>query len=336
MAINKLSDGIASVNDETSAYLAQMSAAKAEDESGQIVRITVDQKLKDGVEIGGISIGAQRTPFFAPESEKTSVTVQQTQKSGAVVGSVTVDGDTTVLYAPSQSTVSVSPTLTTGAEIGSITVNGTKSTLYAPQGGGGEGGSVVTVDQKLTSGTEIGGITVDGTRTALYAPKSGGGGDSSPETELLEEVRLTETASIINVGVDDGTYLYDKFYIEGAFYKNNSTAAAATNVNVYLTAGTNEKQIGGGMSLNTSADTYFAAQGEKMYDGKWTILMKTGNSSTAVPTGGGTAVGNFSWQTKTNADSNAPSRPTSISLRCSSGAFGTGTTLRFYGNTASA
>ena len=193
----------------------------------------------------------------------------------------------------------------------------------------------------MTTGTEIAGITVDGTRTAIYAPASSGGGgqtvvvDGGAELNLLESITLSQAASIINVNVESGKHIHDKFYIEALFEKNNPTSSSATNVNIALgTSANNKKAVSYNNALNTNDDTYFVAYGQRGPEGKWIVYAKTGNSFNALPNGAGVGVGNFNIQANGGYGQDVVAEPTVLQINASSGSFGVDTIVKVYANLA--
>ena len=70
-------------------WLEQACRSFAEDESGQRVTISADQVLTEGVEIGGISIGANRVAFYAPGNDVgDKVTVTPIVESGTRIANI--------------------------------------------------------------------------------------------------------------------------------------------------------------------------------------------------------------------------------------------------------
>lgn len=179
----------------------------ARDDDGNIVTVSVDQVVKTGTEIGGITIGATRTPLYAPAveiPEATKVTVTPLTSTGTKIANIKVDNTLHSLYAPAGEQVTVTPALANGVKIGTIQVGNNTQTLYAPEivddGSGGTVDISGKLDAPATPGTSGQVLATNGQGTTYWTNNGSGSGSSVSVTS-----RLSSGTNIASITVDGKT-----------------------------------------------------------------------------------------------------------------------------------
>ena len=289
------------VDDVVSAYYAQgQGGGGAQDDQGNPVTVSADQVLTSGTEIGGITIGSNRTAFYAPSGSNVSVNNRQTE--GVPIADITVDGQTKTLYAPV-------------GEGGDVTIEG----------------DTVTVTPLINTGTAIATITVNNNPSTLYAPANSGGGSSSGGSSILPLISTQTYNEAFSNAIFNNLSINDSFYIEGILYK--TTSSPATKVSLWGSDGSNgEKVLVSSLSVSTSANTYFSIYGKKVTeDGKWVCWARTATSPTASPSSSGTAVGGSSWHAFTGWNNDIGNIISYLRLGTSEGSYGYNTQISVYG-----
>lgn len=174
------------------------------DDQGNVVTVSADQVVTSGTEIGGITIGSNRTAFYAPAvqiPEASKVTVTPLTDSGTKIANIKVDDTLYSVYAPTGEQVTVTPALNNGTAIGTIQVGNTSTTLYAPEiVDDGQGGTVDIsgkLDAPSTAGTNGQVLATNGQGTTYWTDNGSGGGSTVTVTQ-----NVTSGTKIATVTVD--------------------------------------------------------------------------------------------------------------------------------------
>lgn len=168
------------------------------DEDGNVVKVSVDQVVTNGTEIGGITIGTKRTALYAPAVEipdATKVVVTPLTNSGTKIANIKVDDTLHSIYAPAGDKVTVTPALNNGVQIATIKVGDETKTLYAPEiiddGSGGSVDISGKLDAPANPGTSGQVLATNGQGVTYWTDNGSGSGSTvSVRQDLASGTRV--------------------------------------------------------------------------------------------------------------------------------------------------
>lgn len=316
------------------------------DEEGNVATIKVDQVIKSGTEIGGVTVGTKRTPLYAPvveipEAEK--VTVTPLVDSGTRIANIKVGSETKSIFAPNSETVTVTPVQTSGTRIAMIKVGNNTQTLYAPEVHTDGSGSTIDISGKLDAparpGTAGQVLATNGQGVNYWTTVSSGGGDTiitgdgDTPMPLLNEITLTEDVSSIIISEDNNGQplnITSGFYIEAEFELATTNKTNRFNVSIGNSSSENNVLISANHVLYTDRFTYADIYAKQIAPNRWLVEARAKATMYEAASGVGTSVGQLGYS-NWNGMNNPPSVVNRVVISYNTNNFGKNTKIKLYG-----
>ena len=316
------------------------------DEEGNVATIKVDQVVKSGTEIGGVTVGTKRTPLYAPaveipEAEK--VTVTTLVDSGTRIANIKIGSETKSIFAPNSETVTVTPVQTSGTRIATIKVGNNTQTLYAPEVHTDGSGSTIDISGKLDAPARPGiagqVLATNGQGVNYWTTVSSGGGDTiitgdgDTPMPLLNEITLTEDVSSIIISQDSTgkpLNIASGFYIETNFEPAATDKASRFNVSIGSSDSATNVLISANHSIYTDRITYGDIYAKQIAPNRWLVETRVKTARYETASGVGTAVGQLAYSNWNGSD-NPPAVVNRIVLSYNTNNFGKNTKIKIYG-----
>ena len=344
------------VDDNVSAFYAMQlkqrlddleQSGMGKDESGNVVTVSADQVVTQGTEIGGITIGANRTAFYAPNveiPEQEKVTVTPLVTTGTKIANIKVGNTLSSVYAPNSETVEVTPIQTNGVRVATIKIGNRTETLYAPEVQSDGSGSTVDISGKLDAparpGTAGQVLATNGQGVNYWTTMTSGEGgttiitgDGAGPMPLLKDITLTENVSTIVISADDNgnpLSIAEGFYIEGELEVASENTAQYFTVSIGGSASTSDVPIMSSHTISISRATYIDVYAKQVAPKKWLVEARSKLTKYDTPTALGTNVGQLGYDCW-NGLNNPNEVITRIAIGFSTSNVGKNSKIKIYG-----